>query len=54
MKTNIKQFLVQKYYEYWLKENPKLAEDIEDLCHRVVMFNALYGTNFSITTDDEN
>lgn len=53
MDDNTKQFLIQKYADYWAKENPELVSDIGDLCAKVVMFNAKWGAGLTLTFKEE-
>ncbi len=52
MDNEAKQFLVQKYADWWMKENPDLVNDIEELSAKIVFFNAKWGTNFGLDLGD--
>lgn len=49
MNQEAKQFLVQKYYEQWCKENKSFADALSELCADVVLFNTLWGTQITLT-----
>lgn len=44
-----KEFLVQKYYDVWREENKEMLEEGEELIEAVVLFNARWGTDISLT-----
>ena len=48
-KDEAKQFIAQKMYEQWIKENPGLEEDILELSTQITMFNIKWGTKLDLT-----
>lgn len=51
MNDEVKQFLVQKYYDQWYKDNKEFADSLDDLCASVVLFNAMWGTKYTLTME---
>ncbi len=47
-KDNVKQFLLGKYHEKWLEDNPALSWDIEELVWEVQKFNMTWGSDFTL------
>ena len=43
MKKNVKQFLVDRYTEEWIKENKEFVEDYQELCEDLLLFRANWG-----------
>lgn len=49
---DIEKFLVEKYSEQWVKDNPELFSDIQELAETITEFNNLYGTNLTLKFDE--
>ncbi|MCK9370950.1 hypothetical protein M0R04_13650 [Candidatus Dojkabacteria bacterium] len=45
MKKDIKQFLLQKETEKWVKENKELLDDYRKLCEDLLFFEMKWGIN---------
>ena len=43
MSKKVKEFLVRKYTEKWIKENEGLFEDYQELCEGLLLFRANWG-----------
>jgi hypothetical protein len=47
----IQQFVVQKAFEKWADSNKTFIEDIQNLCHEMMMFEIKYGTKILYEID---
>lgn len=49
MKRNIKEFLAQKEFRKYCKENKQLIKDYRELCHNALMFKVKWGIEIDLT-----
>ena len=45
----VKQVLIDAMVRHWQEDNPKLVEDIAELCTAIGMFNLKWGTRLNPT-----
>lgn len=45
-KEEIQTYLLQKEMDRWIKDNPKMMEDISKLVNQIMMMNIKWGTRF--------
>jgi hypothetical protein len=43
-----KEFLLRKMTEKWMKENKGMLDDYYEICHKILMFKALWGIDIGI------
>jgi len=47
----IQQFVAQKAFEKWADSNKTFIEDLQNLCHEMMMFEIKYGTRILYEID---
>ena len=52
MKKHIKQFLIEKELEKWVKENKTLLQDYSELCNDLLFFRMKWGIEIGFVFHD--
>ncbi len=53
MKQKLKQLLLEKELQHWIKDNKSLYDDIAELSNLVVRFEIMYGIKLQIVYEDD-
>jgi len=43
MKKDTKQFIAEKFAKKWVEENKEMLADYQEICHKLLMFRAMWG-----------